>query len=387
MRKIQDIDVKNKKVLVRVDFNVPLKAGKVASDERIRASVPTIKKLVEGGAVVALVSHLGRPEGKKDSKFSLKVVLPELEKALGQNIAFVPDCVGAKRDEQVSQAKPGEALLLENVRFYAAEEENDPNFAEKLASGFDLFVNDAFSASHRAHASVVGVAKILPSYGGFSLQNEVEHLSILIKDAPKPYLAIQGGAKISDKIDILKSLIERVDVLVIGGAMANTFLAAEGYEVGKSLYEEDFMDSAEEVTRLADDHGVELMLPDDVVVAKSVSEKATGTVKSLDDIEKSDIIVDIGPKTVAKYSEPIKFASTIFWNGPVGITENSNFAKGTLALAKIISESKAHSIVGGGDTAAILSDPSLKFEFVSLAGGATLEYVSGHKLPGLEVLE
>jgi phosphoglycerate kinase len=372
---------------MRVDFNVPMRGEKVASDERIRVSVPTIKLLIKNGAAVILCSHLGRPDGKKDPKFSLKVVLPDLGKALSQKITFVPDCVGAARDKAVSAAHPGDVLMLENVRFYAGEEQNDPKFAEKLAAGCDVFVNDAFSASHRPHASVVGVAKILPACAGLSVQDEVKHLSVLLSGTKKPYVAIQGGAKISDKIDVLKSLIPRVDVLLIGGAMANTFLAAEGYEVGKSLYEEDYISSAEDIVRMCEEHGVELMLPDDVVVAKSISDAAAAKVKSIDEIEKSDMIVDIGPKTVAKYAEPIKFAATVFWNGPVGVAEYQKFAGGTIGIAKIVAASKSHSIVGGGDTASLIAGLNLKFEFVSLAGGATLEYVSGRKLPGLEVLE
>jgi phosphoglycerate kinase len=387
MKNIQDIDVKNKKVLVRVDFNVPLKGGEVTSDERIVASVPTIKYLVEKGAVVALVSHLGRPDGKKDSKYSLQVVVPLLSDLLGKDVTFIPDCVGEKRDEVIVAAKPGDIFMLENVRFYPEEEAGDPDFAEKLAHGFDLYVNDAFSASHRAHASITEVAKIIPAAAGLSLQNEISHLSFLTENTPKPFLAISGGAKISDKIDILKALIKKVDVLIIGGAMANTFLAAEGYEVGKSLYEEDYLSSAEEIVRMCEDSGVELMLPDDVVVAKSVSESAAIKVKSLDEIEKSDIIVDIGPRSIAKYSEPIKFASTIFWNGPVGINEIPKFAKGTIAIAKIIATTKSHSIIGGGDTVSAVKDLNLKFEFVSTGGGAALEYVAGESLPGLFVLE
>jgi phosphoglycerate kinase len=386
MNKIQDIEVKNKKVLVRVDFNVPIKDGIVTNNERMLAALPTLNYLMENGSTPVLCSHLGRPDGKKDSKYSLKVVVAELEKISQKKVVFVPDCIGHERNEAIAAAKPGDLLLLENVRYYAAEEDNDPDFAENLAEGCDLFVNDAFSASHRAHASVVGVAKILPAFAGISLQNEVEHLSFLIDKAPKPYLAISGGAKISDKIDILKALIEKVDVMIIGGAMATTFLAAEGYEVGKSLYEEDYLTSAEDVSRLADEKGVELMLPDDVVVAKSISEKASTKVKSLDEVDKTDIIVDIGPRTVAKYSEPIKFASTVFWNGPVGINEVPNFAKGTIGIAKIVAGSKSHSIIGGGDTVSAVADLDLKFEFVSTGGGATLEYVSGQELPGLVAL-
>jgi phosphoglycerate kinase len=387
MQKIQDIDVKNKKVLVRVDFNVPTKGDTVTSDERISAAIPTLKYLLDGGATVALCSHFGKPGGKRDSKFSLKVVVPTLEKLASKKVIFLDECMGADRDERLKGAKTGDLFLLENVRFYPGEEENDPDFAEQLAQGFDLYVNNAFGESHREYASMVRVPKLIPAYAGLLIQEEIKHLEILRTKAPKPYLAISGGAKISDKIEILKSLIEKVDVMIIGGAMATTFLAAEGYEVGKSLYEEDYLASAEEVSRLAEEKGVELMLPDDVVVAKSISEKASIKVKSLDEIDKSDIVVDIGPRTVAKYSEPIKFASTVFWNGPVGINEIPKFAKGTIGIAKIVAGSKSHSIIGGGDTVSAVADLNLKFEFVSTGGGATLEYVSGQALPGLEALE
>lgn len=389
MKKVQDIkDLKGKKVLLRVDFNVPTKDGKVKDDSRIKASLETINFLTKAGASVVIVSHLGRPEGKPNREFSLFQTVPALAGLLGQKVRFLSACVGPEKEATVAALEEGEVVVLENLRFHEQEEANEQKFAESLAKGFDIYVNDAFSASHRAHASIAGVTKFLPAYAGLNFQKEVESLAKLIKEPKKPFVMVSGGAKISDKIEILKNLIKKVDVLIVGGGMANTFLLAEGYEVGKSLVEEDFLESAEEITREADTLGAEVMLPDDVAVAKKVAEKTPAKAKNLEEIEKSDIIVDIGPKSIAKFSEPLKFAGTIFWNGPVGISEYKNFSKGTEAIAKIISESKAYSVIGGGDTLGAVKDyGNVKFDFVSTAGGATLEYLANGTLPGLEALE
>jgi len=386
-REITQAEVKDKNVLVRVDYNVPFKNGVITSAERIEASLKTIKYLLKNDAAVILCSHLGRPDGKKNPEFTLEPVAKKLEEMLGVAVKFVDDCIGERRHKATKELKVGEAILLENLRFYPEEEKNEPKFAEKLTEDCDIYINDAFSASHRAHASIVGVTKILPSYAGFNLMDEIKYVLPLRDNVHKPFVMISGGAKVSDKIDLLKGIIPKVDVLMIGGGMANTFLAAEGYEVGKSLYEPDYLDNAEEISRLAEEAGVELMLPDDVVVSKSTSENATGTVKSLDEIEKSDIIVDVGPKSIAKWAEPLKFASTVFWNGPIGINENRDFAKGTIALAKIVSGAKAESVIGGGDTVSAVAGLELEFDFISTGGGATLELVSGETLPGLEVLK
>lgn len=387
LRKITSANVKEKNVLVRVDYNVPLKNGLVLSTERIEASLKTINFLLQNEAAVVLCSHLGRPEGKKNADFSLEPVAKKLGELLSKPVKFIPDCIGEERNKKLKELKLGEIVLLENLRFYAEEENNDPEFAAKLAEECDIYVNDAFSASHRAHASIVEVADLLPAYAGFNLLSEVEHLLPLRDAAKKPFVMISGGAKVSDKIDLLKGVISKVDVLMIGGGMANTFLAAEGYEVGKSLYEPDYLDNAEEISRSAEESGVELMLPDDVVVAKNLNEDAQGITKSIDEVEKSDIIVDVGNRSIAKWAEPLKFAGTIFWNGPIGINENREFAKGTIALAKIVAESQAEAIIGGGDTISAVTALDLKFDFVSTGGGATLELVAGENLPGLEVLK
>lgn len=380
-------DVKGKKVLLRVDFNVPMSGLKITDTIRIEASAPTIKWLTEHGATVFLVSHFGDANGKKEGKYSLKKIVSTLNKILGVKVKFFSDSVGAKRDALVLKSKPGEIYLLENTRFYKGEKENDPSYSKKLATGFDIYVNDAFSAIHRAHASTAGVATLLPSFAGFNLIAESENLYGALERPRSPFVAVIGGAKISSKIDVLKNLIDKVDVLIIGGGMANNFLAAEGYDIGKSLYEEDFLDSAEEISRLAYDKAIEFLLPDDVVVAKKIGARAKTKIKAIDEVAKDEIIVDIGPKSVAKFAEPLKFAGTIFWNGPMGIAEYKPSAKATEAVAKIISESKAKSIIGGGDTLSAVKSHNLKFDFVSTGGGATLELVSGHKLPGIEALQ
>jgi len=387
LRSIKDVDVKGKRVLVRVDYNVPVKNGVVADPERIISSAETVKWLLAHGATVVLCSHFGRPDGKKNKDYSLKFIVSKVEEIMGHKVIFSNDCVGAVRAKVVDSAGPGSLILLENVRFYEGEEKNEPEFAKKLAEGMDIFVNDAFSASHRAHASVVGVTEILGSYAGFSLEEEAGYLSGSLEKPKKPFVVVSGGAKISDKIDVLKSLIEKSDVLIIGGAMANTFLAAEGYDVGKSLYEENYESSATEITRLCEDHSVELILPDDVVTAKTIGDSVKTETKPIDEVEKNDIIVDVGSISVGKYAEPIQFAGTIFWNGPMGIAEHKNARGGTIGIAKIIAESEGLSIIGGGDTIAAVKDMNLTFDFVSTGGGATLEMLSGKKLPGLEVLK
>lgn len=380
-------DLRNKKVLVRVDFDVPMKNGKVASNDRIKANLDTIKYLENGGATIILCSHLGRPEEKKVKSLSLAPIAKELEKLLGSKILFLSDAIGPKRDKAVKNSKSGDILLLENVRFYKGEEENDLEFAKKLASKCDIYINDAFPAAHRDHASIVGVTKILPSYAGIQLTKEMKTLTETFENPKKPLVAVIGGAKISTKIDVLKALAKKVDVLILGGGMAITFAASEGFEIGRSLFEEDFLDEADNVRREAEDSGVEVLLPDDFMVAKSASDNIKPTARPIDEVAKSDVIVDIGPKSIAKFSEPLKFAGTIFWNGPVGIAENKNFAGGTKAIAHIIAEADAKSVIGGGDTVAAVADENLKFDFVSTGGGATLAFISGRELPGLEALE
>jgi phosphoglycerate kinase len=385
-KEIEKANVKNKKVIVRVCFDVPIKNGKITDDTRIKSAIPTINWLLKNGAAVILISKLGRPEGKVVPELSLGQVTERLSELIEKPVNFVPDCIGPKATDATEKLKSGEVLLLENLRFHPEEEDNDPDFAQELASFGDLFVMDDFPNVKNDHAGITGITEYLPSYAGINFAMEIKTLAGAFNEPKRPFVAVIGGAKVSTKIDVLKSLIRKVDVLIIGGGMANTFLAAEGYEVGKSLYEPDFADSAIEITRLAEDNGIELMLPDDIVVSKSLT-SGTPKIESLEEVEKNEFIVDIGPRSVSKYAEPLKFAGTIFWNGPVGVNEVPAFAKGTIAVAKIISESRGKSIIGGGDTVSAVSDLSLRFDFVSTGGGATLELLSGENLPGLEALE
>lgn len=386
-KEITKINVKGKRVLLRAPLDVPVKKRKVVDDTRLIMALPTIKYLLDHGASVIIISKMGRPGGKKVRELSLSQVAKPLSELLGKKVSFIPDAIGKKAETAIKKLKPGDVILLENLRFYPGEEANDPEFAEELASRADLFVMDDFPNIQNNHAGIAGVARFLPSYAGIGLTEEIKTLTEAFARPSKPFVAIIAGAKISTKIDILKSLIKKVDVLLIGGAMANTFLAAEGYDVGKSLYEPDFVDAADDIKREAEDNGVEVILPDDVMVAGRVGEGVRATEKGLDEIGKGDIVVDIGPKSVGKFSEPIKFAGTIFWNGPLGIAEHKNFAGGTIGVAKIVSESKAKSIIGGGDTVLAVSRLALPFDFVSTGGGATLALLSGEKLPGLLALQ
>lgn len=389
MRKIQDVkDLEGKKVLVRVDYNVPISDGKITDSERIEGSLDTINYLVSKGASVVLLSHLGRPKGKKDTKYSLEIVVPVLEKLTKKIVHFVPDCVGDIRDEAVQKMMPGNIVLLENVRFYPEEEENDKKFSKELAKDMDLYVDDAFSAAHRAHASIVGVTEYLPSYAGLALQEEVYGLSKILKNPQRPFVFVGGGAKISDKLPILENLMKKVDVMLIGGGMANTFLAANGDEIGKSLTEKDCLENAKEIIAKAEKSGVALMLPEDVVVTKKIEDKPKHEEKDIEEVEIDEIIADIGENTVLEYKEIISQAGTIFWNGTLGINEIPEFNMATLEIGKAIANAKGFSVIGGGDTIASLPEKlKEKFDFVSLAGGASLEFMEGKELPGLTVLK
>ena len=389
MRRIQDItDLDGKKVLLRVDYNVPMKDGKVMDTERIVASLETIHYLVRQGAIVVICSHLGRPTTEQDPNFSLAPVAEELEKLNKQIVHFVKDCVGSDRDNAVASANKGEIILLENLRFHKEEEACDSLFAQRLARGCDYFVNDAFSASHREHASIVGVAKYLPACAGFLLEREVDNLSKILVDPRKPFVFISGGAKVSDKVQVLENLVEKVDVLLIGGGMANTFLSSQHHEVGCSLYEEDFVKTARDISQAAQSRGVRILLPQDVVVTKAIMDNVRGNVVSVTEVEDMDIIADIGPETIETFENEIKKAGTIFWNGPVGVAEFPAFAKGTLAVGKAVAESEAFSVIGGGDIiAALPTSLKDKYSFVSMAGGASMEFLEGKQLPGLEALE
>jgi len=388
MKRIQDIsDLSGKRVLVRVDYNVPMMDGEITDSERITASLETVNYLLEKEAIVILCSHLGRPDGEVKPEFSLIPVAKELEKLIKKSVQFVPDCVGQDRDNAVSSAKNGDILLLENLRFYKDEQSNDSLFAQKLAHGCDYYVNDAFSASHRAHASIVGVTEYLDSYAGFGLQKEVDGLGKLLNNPEKPFVYISGGAKISDKLNILNNMLDRIDVLLVGGGMANTFLYSQKLEVGCSLYEEDLVKAAQEIMLNARVKGVKVVLPIDVVVTKAIVENARGRQIGADELDEMDIIADIGDNTVAAFETEIAKAGTIFWNGPLGVAEFPSFAKATTAIGKAVAESLAYTVIGGGDTvAAIAENVKEKYDFVSMAGGASMEYLEGKELPGLKVL-
>jgi phosphoglycerate kinase len=389
VKKIQDIkDLKGKKVLLRVDYNVPIKDGKVGNTERIDATLDTINFLTKKGASVVLCAHLGRPDGEVKHSLSLEPVARVLEKLNKKSVQFVPDTIGLDRKKAVGLLKPGDIMLLENLRFHKEEENNDPAFSKALAESLDLYVNDAFSNSHRAHASMVGVAKFLPAYAGLTLQKEVENLSKLLINPKRPFVVISGGVKISDKIGFLENLIKISDILLIGGGMANTFLCAEGLNIGKSVSEEDFVTTARDIEDKAMNAGVPVVLPEDVVTTKRIQEHPHFEEKDVEDVEDDDIITDIGASTVKNFLELINTAGTIFWNGPLGITEYPEFARGTIDIAKGITASKAFKVAGGGETVASIPDEIQKgFDFVSLSGGATMEYLEGKNLPALEVLK
>lgn len=390
MKRIQDIkDLEGKKVLVRVDYNVPVKNGKVTNTERIEASFDTLHYLTSKGASVVLISHLGRPDGKLNNDFSLLPVAEALEKLNTNFVQFVPDCIGEKRNKAIEKVMPGEIILLENLRFYSEEEKNDKGFTKELAKDCDYYVNDAFSASHRAHASIVGVADILPSFAGFALQDEVDNLSKLLTEPRRPFIFIGGGAKITDKIPIIKNLLKSVDVMLIGGGMANTFLCARDYQIGCSLSEPDSIPVARETMEMAEANGVAFLLPEDVVVTKKIEENPKSKEIDIEEVESDDIIADIGGNTILEYADIIRDAGTVFWNGPLGIAEYADFARSTLEIGKVVAECKScFSVIGGGDTIASLpNELKEKFDFVSMAGGASMEFLEGKVLPGILALE
>jgi phosphoglycerate kinase len=389
LRTIRDVDVQGKRVLVRVDFNVPIENGKVLDDWRLRATLPTIRYLTERGAKVILLSHLGRPKGKRDEQFSLRPVAQRLSELLGQPVQFADDCVGEVAEQTVAQLQAGEVLLLENLRFHAGEEANDDSFAQQLARLGDVFVNDAFGAAHRAHASVHAITKFLPSYAGLLMEREVTHLSRLLEAPEKPFVAVLGGAKVSDKIGVIRNLLTKVDALLIGGAMAFTFLKAQGYETGKSLVEADKLDLANALLGEAKEKGVELVLPVDVVVAESDAEDATTQVVPVTAIPADKAGYDIGPETANLFAERIRTAKTVFWNGPMGRFERTPFKAGTKAIAEALAQCSGTTVVGGGETAAAAFEFGIadKVTHVSTGGGAALELLEGRELPGIAVLK
>ena len=374
---------------MRVDFNVPLEKGKVADDTRIRAALPTLSALIEGGASIGLVSHLGRPKGT-DAKLSLAPVAKRLAEITKREIPLLDETVGPGVEKAIRAMEPGDVVMLENVRFHPEEEKNDPAFAKKLAAGFDLYVNDAFGTAHRAHASTEGVARILPAYAGLLLEKELVALGGILDRPAHPFVAIIGGAKVSTKMDVLRSLVPRVDTLAIGGGMANTFLLAMGRPIGRSLAEPDKQTEARRVTDEIKADGKELLLPLDVVAAPSAdAEGASGAaIYDVDEVPSNLAIVDIGPRTIERYATVIKSAKTIFWNGPVGVFEVPAFANGTRRIAELMAESGATTVVGGGESVQAVEEAGLadKMTHVSTGGGASLELIEGKTLPGVAAI-
>ncbi len=383
---VKDINVKGKRVLVRVDFNVPLKDGVVGDDTRVRAALPTIEYLLQQGAAVILCSHLGRPKGGPDPKFSLKPVAEHLAKLMAKPVAFAEDCVGPVAEAAAKALKPGDVLVLENTRFHPEEEKNDPELSQKMASLADLYVNDAFGSAHRAHSSTEGVTKYLPGVAGFLMEKEIQYLSKAIEEPKRPFVAILGGAKISDKIGVIKNLLTKADQILIGGGMANTFFKAQGYPVADSLVEEEALDTARELLAQGSS---KLHLPVDVVIADKFEDGAASKVMSMGPIPDGWRILDIGPETVKAFGKVVAAAGTVVWNGPMGVFEFPNFAKGTFGVANAVAESKAISVIGGGDSVAAIQQSGLtdKITHISTGGGASLEMLEGLALPGVAALQ
>jgi phosphoglycerate kinase len=388
LRTVDRADVAARRVLVRNDFNVPLEDGKVTDDLRIRASVPTLRWLIERGARVICCSHLGRPKGKRDERYSLEPVAPVLGERLGSEIRFVDDVAGDLARRAVLELGDGEVMLLQNLRFEPGEEQNDPEFAERLAALAELYVDDAFGAAHRAHASVVGVANRLPAYAGVLLAAEVKELSRLLEGPERPFVAVLGGSKVSDKLKVLSNLLGRVDRLVVGGGMCFTFLAAQGHEIGDSLFEPDQVDAVKELLATAERDGKQVLLPSDVVVAREVSEDAERRTVPADGIESGWKGLDIGPQTAEAFAAAIRDARTVFWNGPMGVFEVAPFAAGTKTVAEAVAATDGFTVVGGGDSAAALAELGLagRVDHLSTGGGASLELLEGRTLPGVAAI-
>ncbi|AXB80959.1 phosphoglycerate kinase [Megasphaera hexanoica] len=386
---ITDVDVDKKKVFVRADFNVPLdENGVITDDTRIQKTLPTIRYLLDHQAAVILASHLGRPKGKAVAKYSLKPVAARLSELLGIPVQMAPDCIGAETETMAGALQPGQVLLLENLRFHGEEEKNDPEFSRKLASLADVGINDAFGCCHRAHASVAGIAAFLPMAAGFLLEKEIRFIGGAVDHPAHPFAAIIGGAKVSDKIEVISNLLPKVDVMIIGGGMANTFLAAQGYGIGKSLVEADKIDLAKKLIAQAADEGKKLLLPVDVNVAETFSNDAAHKVVPADAVPEDWMILDIGTKSQELFARELEPMKLIVWNGPMGVFEMENFAKGTEAVARAVAHSQAVSIVGGGDSVSAVNKTGLanQISHISTGGGASLEYLEGKKLPGIESL-
>ena len=382
---VKDIDLKNQRVLMRVDFNVPMADGKVTDDKRIRAALPTIQYCLDQNASVILMSHLGRPKGGKDPEFSLRAASEVLSALLARPVKMAPDCIGAEVEAMARALKPGEVLMLENTRFHAGEEKNDLELAKQMASLGEVYVNDAFGSAHRAHSSTEGVARFLPAVSGFLMEQELEYLGRAVANPERPYIAILGGAKISDKILVVETLLARCDKLIIGGVMANTFLAAQGLNMQDSLVEATSIDTAKSILAKSGD---KLILPVDAVIADKFAEDANTRIVDVDKIPAGWRMLDVGPKTLESYKRALTGARLIVWNGPVGVFEMAKFAEGTFALAKMLAESKAITVIGGGDSASAVKKAGVakQMTHVSTGGGASLEFLEGRELPGVAAL-
>lgn len=392
MRKksIKDLDVQGKKVFCRVDFNVPMNDGTIADDTRIRAALPTIRHLVDQGAIVILASHMGRPKGNVVEELRLAPVAKKLEELVGKNVRYSEEVIGEDVKKQISELKEGDILLLENVRFHPGEEKNDEELAKAFAGLADIYVNDAFGTAHRAHVSTEGVAKHLPSAAGFLIEKELEVLGNALSDPARPFTAIIGGAKVKDKIGVIDNLLDKVDNLIIGGGLAFTFVKAQGHEIGSSLLEEDKIELAKSFMEKAESKGVKFLLPIDAIVADAFSDKANVKVVDIDSIPNGWMALDIGPKTAEMYSNVIKDSKLVIWNGPMGVFEMEPFAQGTKAVAEALAEAdNTYSIIGGGDSARAVEHFALsdQMDHISTGGGASLEFMEGKDLPGIAALD
>lgn len=388
---IEDVNVRGKRVLVRVDFNVPRnkETGEITDDARMRAALPTLQYLIDHGAKVIVMSHLGRPKGKVVEELRLTEVGKHLSELLGKPVRKMDDCIGPDVEAAVAEMKDGDVILLENVRFYPQEEKNDVHFSKELAKLGDIYVNDAFGTAHRAHGSTAGVGVFLPSVTGYLMKKELTALGNALMRPVKPFVAIIGGAKISDKIGVVSYLIGRADTIIIGGGMANTFLAAQGYDMKASLVEPESIEVAKETLEQAKNAGTELLLPVDVTIAAAFDAPETAKAADIDAIDDGWMVLDIGPKTIEKYVAKVADAKTVIWNGPMGVFEQDVFAVGTNALAKAVAESDAYSVVGGGDSVAAVKKSGMadKINHISTGGGASLEFMEGRVLPGLAIIE
>lgn len=383
---VKDIDLKGKRVIMRVDFNVPMQDGKVTDDKRIRASLPTIQYVLDQDASLILMSHLGRPKGGSDPEFSLRAASEVLSSLLGKPVKMAPDCVGPEVEKMAKALKPGEILMLENTRFHAGEEKNDLGLAKQMASLADVYVNDAFGSAHRAHSSTEGIAHFLPAVSGFLMEQELEYLGRAVSNPEHPYIAILGGAKISDKILVVETLLSKCDKLIIGGGMANTFLAAKGYAMQDSLVETVSIETARSIMAKA---GGKLLLPVDAVIADKFEADANSKVVDVDKVPAGWRIMDIGPKSISLFKAALNGARLIAWNGPMGVFEMPKFAEGTFAIAKLLAESGATTVIGGGDSASAVKKAGVakQMTHVSTGGGASLEFLEGRELPGVAALQ